>query len=281
MSKEIARNYFLAHFPQYRAEIRSFRKVIVGFSNQIFKITLLDGRSFKVRLAENNDLISRENEQEVLKLVEDPFLLAYDSSTGNAIYKWIEGEPLRPKVIDRGVLERIIQLARRYHSVPENKLTNILPHDDFDSSDKVDFDRREYNDYFPIYKELVEKYKDLPKVLTHNDISLKNLIYSRLDSGELGLFLIDYEWARVNTIYWEYGNFARESQLSKNNIKLLADLLHINADILIDFTFIATFYSWQLSFNWDRTDRLEQYRNKLVVQLKRYKGWRKPVTVAI
>ncbi|RAO95092.1 choline kinase [Mycoplasma wenyonii] len=273
MAKELAKKFFLDNFPQFRAQIRTFKKILVGFSNQIFQITLLDGRSYKVRIADNNHLISRKNEQEVLKLVPDPNLIVYDSATGNAIYKWIVGDQLSARLLDRNLLERIVELATEYHSIPVSELKNITEHDHFDTISKVDQDRQEYSEYFPVYKELVEKYQDLPKILTHNDISLKNLIYSNYYGIE-NLTLIDYEWARLNTIYWEYGNFARECQLTKDKIMLLAQMLNLNKEILLDFVFIATFYSWQLSFSWDRSERLEKYRGKLISQLEKYMSWR-------
>ncbi|CCE66780.1 phosphotransferase [Candidatus Mycoplasma haematominutum] len=273
MAKEIAKKFFLDYFPQYRSQIRAFKKILVGFSNQIFKATLLDGRSYKVRVAENNNLISREGEIEVLKWVEDPNLIYYEESTGNAIYNWIEGDQLSVRFINEEMLQKIIELAEKYHKVPVDQLQNVPTHDHFDAASKVDKDRIEYRHYFPIYRELVEKYRDLPLVLTHNDISLKNLIYDP-DSGSDELILIDYEWARLNTIYWEYGNFIRESLLSKEKIVLLSKLLKLEENILIDFAFISTYYSWQLSFNWDRSERLEKYRCKLIAQLEKYEGWR-------
>ncbi|ADX98027.1 phosphotransferase [Mycoplasma suis] len=270
MAKEIAKKFFLDHFPKYRSQIRSFKKILVGFSNQIFKITLLEGKTFKVRIAENNHLISRKNECEVLKLIKDPYLIYYDESTGNAIYDWVEGDQLKARFIDKKTLKKVIELASKYHSVPSDQLGNIELHDHFDFSSKIDKDREEYQKYFPIYKELIEKHKDLPRVLTHNDISLKNLIHSEDEEGNEKLVLIDYEWARLNTIYWEYGNFAKEAQLSKEKIVQLAELLKLDAEILVDFAFVATFYSWQLSFSWDRSERLEKYRSKLILQLEKY-----------
>ncbi|AGX89031.1 phosphotransferase [Mycoplasma parvum] len=270
MAKEVAKKFFLDHFPKYRSQIRSFKKILVGFSNQIFKIVLLDGRAFKVRIAENNHLISRENELAILKLIEDPYLLAYDKTTGNAIYEWVEGDQLKVRFIDEEILLKVIELGNKYHSVPKEKLVDIEEHKHFDFYSKIDKDRMEYQEYFPIYKELIDKHKNLPKVLTHNDISLKNLIHSIKENGENELILIDYEWARINTIYWEYGNFIKESQLTLDKIELLAQLLNLDLKILIDFAFIATFYSWQLSFSWDRSERLEKYRGKLISQLERY-----------
>lgn len=273
MAKDLAKKFFLDHFPQFRSQIRSFKKILVGFSNQIFKITLLDGRTYKVRIADNNHLISRQNEQEVLKLIPDPNLIVYDSVTGNAIYNWLPGDQLSTRLLDRRMIEKIIELASKFHSVSVSELTNITEHDHFDTISKVDLDRQEYAEYFPVYKKLTEKYKDLPRVLTHNDISLKNLIYSE-EFGNEKLTLIDYEWARLNTIYWEYGNFARESQLSKDKIVTLAKILNLEKEILLDFVFIATFYSWQLSFSWDRSERLEKYRGKLISQLEKYISWK-------
>lgn len=267
MPKELARNFFVVSFPHYRTQIKSCKKVLIGFSNRVFKLTLLDGRAYKVRIADNNHLISRKNEQEVLKLLPDPNLIVYESSSGNAIYNWIEGKPLSSRQLTKDMLEKIVKLATNFHSIPVSKLKGIEEHNHFDTISKVEKEREEYSKFFPTYKELVEKYKDLPKFLTHNDISLKNLIYSE-ESDTLSL--IDYEWARLNTIYWEYGNFARESNLSKAKIIALAKLVKLQEEILLDFVFIATFYSWQLSFSWDGSERLERYRSKLSSQLTKY-----------
>ncbi|KMZ96294.1 hypothetical protein PVNG_02432 [Plasmodium vivax North Korean] len=91
------------------------------------------------------------------------------------------------------MIRKVIEAASRYHVISEKEAKKILHHDHFDSFSAVDRQSEEFIKFSPIYRDLVEKYRDLPKVLSHNDISLKNLIYHQSSSGEETLTLIDYE----------------------------------------------------------------------------------------
>ncbi|WP_216082902.1 choline kinase [Candidatus Mycoplasma haematohominis] len=241
--------------------ISSIERIFQGYSNYVFKVFTDKGNYYKVRIGNHNELIDRVNEQNIFKNL-NLEAIYYEIETGNGVWHWIDGRSLRFEEVNEEIIGKLVSLIEDIHS---KGTVGVLQHDDLEflNEDKLDFQN------VVLYRRLVNKYKKEIRVLSHNDVSLSNLIYEP-KTGELTL--IDYEWGRVNHPYWDYGNFVKESNLSKELMILLAQEANLSLYKLYEFAIIATLYSFQLSFVFkEQTIGLQEYRNRLSNQLLRYK----------
>lgn len=246
-------------------DIKDLERVHRGYSNKVWKLVTKNGEKYKIRVGDNNHLISRENEFAILKLIGNQDYLFYEVENGNSIWKWIEGRPSSKKDINKQYLDALVTLVNNIHSTPVN--SKVLVHDDMEF---YEISKKHFNEEdLERYRNLIEKYKDDIKVLCHNDISLGNLIY---DSENNKLHLIDFEWGRVNSRYWDYGNFIKESDLPLKQIKYLCKIANLSLIKLLQYCYIATIYSLQLSYALDFSEAIKAYRNKLTIQLNKYRS---------
>lgn len=241
--------------------ISFLEKISKGYSNHSFKAVTDKGNVYKIRIGNNNDLISRSNELNILRNL-NLEAIYYEKDTGDSVWNWIEGGNLLKEEVDREIVFKLVSLVKNIHSTSTK---GVLNHDDLEFLNIECLDLRD----FVLYRELVNKYKHESRVLSHNDVSLSNLIYEP-ESEKLSL--IDYEWGRINHPYWDYGNFIKEVDLSQNLVIELAEIANLSIYKLYEFVTIATLYSIQLSFVFkEQTEGLKKYRSRLIKQLDKYK----------
>ncbi|AEG73795.1 choline kinase [Mycoplasma haemofelis Ohio2] len=247
-----------------RKDIKSVFRVYRGYSNRTYKLTTQDNEEFKVRIGDNNHFISRKNELAILKLTKNDNYLFYDEESGDSVWRWLDGDPTNRLDIDKQYLELLVSEIRKIHSSPFNCL--VLLHDDleFYEQTKDNFSKEDLD----IYLKLVKQNENHKHTLCHNDISLGNLIYNK---DKKSLSIIDFEWGRINSPYWDYGNFIKESDLDMWHIKHLATLADLSLSRLFKYCFMATMYSLQLSFVLEESESIKVYRNRLFSQLERYR----------
>jgi thiamine kinase-like enzyme len=117
------------------------------------------------------------------------------------------------------------------------------------------------------YKNLVLKYKNLKKIISHNDLSSENLLWNQ---KEHSVYFIDYEWGRMNNIYWDFANFIRETNLKKQSIDYLCKNNKLKRDVLMDFVYICINYAYQWTFAMPQTKKILTYRKKILAKLQKY-----------
>ncbi|OAL10217.1 choline kinase [Candidatus Mycoplasma haematobovis] len=246
-------------------DIEDIERVHKGYSNKVWKLITKSGGKYKIRIGDNNALISRKNELAILKLINNKDCLFYEEENGNSIWKWIEGTTTSKSDINKQYLNSLVDLVNNIHNTPVS--SKVLHHDDmeFYEISKKYFNEEDLN----LYKRLVEKYKNDARVLCHNDVSLGNLIY---DSENKKLHLIDYEWGRINSRYWDYGNFIKESDLPLKQIKYLSKIADLNLIKLLQYCYLATIYSLQLTYVLNLSEAIKAYRKKLIEQLNKYRA---------
>lgn len=243
--------------------VKSIDHLEQGYSNDCFRVLTLEGQIYKVRIGQNNDIIDRKNEIQVLKNI-SMIPLYYDEKNGDGVWRWLDGNSLSKENINPTTISQISDIIKALHSKPT---CLVREHDDFEYFEK--FGNLLGNKNMLLYLNLIEKHSKDKKCLCHNDISLSNLIYN---SSTKQLFLIDYEWSRVNNPYWDYGNFVKEADLSESQIKLFQKFSGLNLLKLYEFAIVATLYSIQLSYVFKKqTPELKKYRIRLFKQLEKYK----------
>jgi thiamine kinase-like enzyme len=138
-----------------------------------------------------------------------------------------------------------------------------LKHDYFDCIDKAKLPTK----HKETYVRLIKEYLKMPLVLSHNDLSADNLIYTSNNK----VIFIDYEWARLNNEYWDIANFIREVDLPLPQIKLLCKLMKItNIKKLLTFVYLTANYAYQWTFNMPLTNKIKAYRIISFKRMERY-----------
>lgn len=264
-------NLFLKNTKYQKDQIINCEPISLGFSNKSFCLTTFDQKKFQVRFGMNNDIISRKNEFAVLKIMQDKSYIYYDQTNGNSIRKWFSGYNPELKDIDETFLKKLIQLVEKLHHVDLNHvlIQDIIPQDNFCFIKKFEKKINTYVNriYIDKYLELIQKYKNLSNCLSHNDLSLLNLIFN---PKNYDLKLIDFEWSRLNNAYWDYANFIRESRLNFELSQRLAKLAKLDWLILRDHIYICTCFAVQWALSMPKDKNVYQYFLKTYDLLKDY-----------
>ncbi|MDQ0513921.1 thiamine kinase-like enzyme [Mycoplasmoides fastidiosum] len=245
-------SFFIKHCkPKYKVEdIVECEKISLGYSNETYRIKTKNNKQYQVRFGMNNDIIFRDNERAILKLINDQTYVYYDLKTGNSIRHWFVGRNPVVTDIDIQFLKKLVDIIEQLHKTDLNHpaAKKVRKHNNLCFEQYVD--ERLASEHWQKYLELTHTYKDLPKCLSHNDISLLNLIYNDQTQE---LELIDYEWGRINNYYWDYANFIREARLDLELAQWLAKLAKLEWEILADHIFLTTCFAvqWALSMPYD------------------------------
>lgn len=260
---EYAIKFFVNNSKFNEDDILKIKRIHKGYTNISFMFTLKTCEKFQIRISQNNKIVKRNNEFNVLSLIKNNDYLYFDEF-GNAIKKWIYGR--NPKFIfhKKKLLKALIYEIEDFHQIDPSP--NIIVHDYWEYY--CNCIERQFPHYSLKYKELVQKYSKLPLVLSHNDINPLNVVYNKKNNK---MTLIDFEWGRKNNQYWDYANFFKETNL---NIKWIDYICFVSKKlekkILIDFLFISTFFAYQWTFHINNSKKIENYRKKILKKLDYY-----------
>ncbi len=246
--------FFINNTKYEESDIKFLKKVHKGFTNESFFLFTKDKKKWQVRFTGLNDVVKRENENEVLKIIENNNYIYYDND-GNSIREWIEGKNLSLFFNKKTKLKLLCEEINKLHSIEFSKCKNIILNDYLIYMDKTKNLQKEIKEKY-IY--LINKYKDLEKVISHNDLSPANIIYKNKK-----IIFIDYEWARINDNYFDIANFIRESNLSLKWLYFFSNNLdNVKYDILKEYIFIVTCFAYQWTFIANEDSKLLKYRKK-------------------
>ncbi len=258
--KNIAIKIFL-NLNQYdQNDILKIKKIHIGYTNKSFLIMTKDNCKYQIRIGCNNNIVDRNNEYNILKLLNDKNYLYYNKSNGNAIKKWIDGSTLKYKQIkNSNILLALINKINEFHNIKINSNSNLLMHNYMYYIDKSKLNKC----HLSLYKKLVEKISTNDYVLSHNDLNLKNII---IDNNS-NIHLIDYEWSRINHKYWDIAYFIKETNTKINFIKKISKLANIDLKTLIEFVYITINFSYQWTFNNSFSFKILTYRLKMRLKM--------------
>jgi thiamine kinase-like enzyme len=198
-------------------------------------------------------------------LINDKVYLYFDIKSGDAIKKWVIGDnPSFQQVCSSTFLKAFAKTLNKLHDI-DTKNKKVLKHDYLDCLKKAKLPAQ----HRTIYLSLIKQYKNLPLVLSHNDLSAENLIYT----SKHQVIFIDYEWSRLNNQYWDVANFIREANLPINKIKELSSYLKVkNIKALLNFVYLSTNYAYQWTFNMPMNPKIKKYRAIVLKKMTRYLG---------
>ncbi|WP_391591656.1 Protein kinase family protein [[Mycoplasma] cavipharyngis] len=261
------KNFFVSNTKYQLDDIVECEQIKLGFSNEIYRLKTKNNKNFQVRFGLNNDIIFRDNEKAILKIINDHTYLYYDLKTGNSIRKWIEGRNPITSDLDINFLKKLVEKVEIIHQadISVNAAKKIRTHDNYIFEKFID--QRLDPKYYQKYLELVKLYENLPKCLSHNDLSLLNLIYNETTKD---ITIIDYEWGRINNYYWDYANFVRDCDLDLELATWLANFAKLEWKILRDHIFIVTCFACQWSMSMEPTSGINAYLAKSLKLLEKY-----------
>lgn len=244
-------------------DIVDIQQIHHGFTNKSFLFTTNDQNKFQVRLGGSNDVVDRNNEAKIIKTLKNDFYIFLDKK-GNAIKRWIDGDKPNFNCFGKKKLLRLLaNEIKKMHAIDISKST-IIKHNYFVFWDKAKLEKK----HAKKYQELCKKYQKLPLVLSHNDINPSNMIYNKFQKK---IYLIDFEWGRLNNAYWDYANFFRESNLKLKYFDYLISFdKTIDPKIAKEFIYFCTNFAFQWTYGMKETEKILNYRKLMVEHLEKF-----------
>ncbi|WP_027122341.1 phosphotransferase [[Mycoplasma] imitans] len=252
-------DFFVNHTNYSTDQIIKIIPIHNGFTNLSFLVQTSDGNKFQVRFAMNNELVSRVNEYQVIQLLKNDLFIYFDQSTGDCIKKWIPGKEV--DYFDKTRLDNLARAIKKIHQVDINNCS-VLPIDYYSGFENAKLSTR----HRKLYQHLINKYKDLPKILTHSDLNAHNMLVDQNDQ----IHLIDFEWSRINNPYFDLANMARESLNLDQAYYLVDSYGGLDRNIFNDFLIISCLFALIWTYNMAQTDKIIAYRNDVQKRLEYY-----------
>ncbi|MGL5640129.1 MAG: phosphotransferase [Mycoplasmoidaceae bacterium] len=251
--------FFIKNTNYKKDDIKSIKEIHHGFTNKSFFLITTDNLKWQIRFSGLNEVVDRKNEIKILKAIKDENIIYYDE-TGNFIKKWIDGKTLSLVFNKKKKIKLICKKINELHSTVILENNEILVHDYFAYIDKTkNFDKQIKDKYIS----LVNKYSNQKKVLSHNDLSKKNILFNGSE-----IIFIDFEWSRMNDNYFDVANFIRENNISNKWIKFIQENIEdIDLNILKDFIFITTCFAFQWTFVARQDKKTIKYRKKCLKKM--------------
>ncbi|MGL4616770.1 MAG: phosphotransferase [Mycoplasmoidaceae bacterium] len=246
--------FFTKNTNYVKDDIKSIKEIHHGFTNKSFFLITTDNLKWQIRFSGLNEVVDRRNELRILKFIKEENIIYYDEK-GNFIKKWIDGKTLSLFFNKKKKLKLICEKINELHSKTIVDNGDILFHDYFKYIEQTkNFDYKIKETYIA----LVNKYKNQKKVLSHNDLSRKNILFNGNE-----IIFIDFEWSRINYNYFDVANFIRENNIrNKWIIFIQKNIENIELDILKDFIFIATCFAYQWTFVAKQDNKIIKYRKR-------------------
>ncbi len=269
--KDKATSLICKHLNIDKKEIKSITLQTQGWTNKTFLFKLKNNKKYIVRIAISDKLLDRNNEMSVLKLLANNSEYAFlfiDEQTGNFIRKYIEGKIVPKHIIkNSNFLKLLASKLKQIHSIkiPEN--CKIKEHDNHQYDKYItQIDLK----YQKMYNAILEKNKHLKKCLCHHDLTPWNIIY---DKRKNSLSLIDFEWSRISSYYFDLANFIREANIHNTKYeKIFLDAYNKEIDIKIirEYLYITSFFSYLWTYSMKAYKHILAYRAKTLKFIKRF-----------
>ncbi|MDC4182145.1 phosphotransferase [Mycoplasma bradburyae] len=258
-NQDVALEFFITHTDYLINDVVSIQEIHNGFTNISYLLKTKDNKQYQVRFAQNNELVSRINEYEVIKLLNNDLFIFFDKQTGDCIKKWIPGKEV--DYFDKLRLDNLAKAIKQIHQVDISN-SSILKINYLAGIDNAKLSTR----HKKLYYHLINKYKNLPQTLTHSDLNAHNMLVDQNNQ----IHLIDFEWSRINTPYFDLANMARESLNLQQAYYLVESYQGLDKTIFNDFLIITCIFALIWTYNMAQTDKIIAYRKEVQKRLDLY-----------
>ena len=254
-----------------KQDLKSIILQTKGWTNKIFLFKLTNKEKYIVRIAAKDKLINRSCEIQVLNLLKNfnnyDFIFI-DNKTGNYIMKYIDGRVVnKSDVRNPEFLKLLAKKIKQLHALKINKNYSIKSNDDHQYDKFKNHLDIKYQD---MYSYLLKKHKNQKHCICHHDLTPWNIIYN---SKKHQLTLIDFEWTRINSPYFDLANFIRESKIHNTNyekIFLSAYDKKIKQEFITDYLYICSYFSYLWTYSIKTYRNILLYRTKTLRLVKKY-----------
>lgn len=259
-----AKKLFVSKLNNYQIEdIVNINLLLGGFTNKCFFIETKDRKRFFLRLG--NSKIDRTNESSYLNASKKiKQYIYYDFKTGDAIKRWEEGYTASfDDCLQKTTFIKIIKEIKKIQRIKIRKIPDIKERDFFSflSFSKLD------DKYIQKYKEIINKYKYLEKVLSHNDIRPSNVIINKSK-----VRLIDFEWCTLNNQYWDLANTSREINFPLDELEKIFKryFRKLDFNVFKEMLFATSCFAVQWTFFEKESKELLKYRENVIKIMDSY-----------
>ncbi|WP_404924018.1 hypothetical protein [Mesomycoplasma hyopneumoniae] len=209
-------------FPKnIREKLTNYQLISCGYHNCSF-LGFFKNHKVQIRIAINN-FVNWKNEENFIR--NNPNFFFY--TKGNFIKKWIEGEILSHKNLETN-LQKLFFAVLEFHMQKNEKIAKF----DWNVSEIID----------KKYIKLVQKYQFDQLVISHNDLQFKNIITS-----DKHVFLLDFEWVRLNNPYFDYVCLYINLGISPEKI---IEFFNLETEKFNDFVYLVNVFTnfWNKKF---------------------------------
>lgn len=253
MNKTDIINFFAKNTDYKVGDIINACPIKKGFTNTSFLIKTNDDKKFQLRFGSVNEYISRENEYNIIQSLSRNDYIYFDKSSGDMIKVWRNDSIF--KTWSNKNLLLFIKEIKKIHNI---KIKNDVPIFDpyIMESNFID------NKLLGELKILNSKYKDLKKCVCHNDLNNNNILISKNK-----LYIIDYEWCKINSPYWDLANMAREKLPYKKILFLIKHYGDLDFIIFKDFLIMTSIYALKWTYTIKQNKKIKKYQKKISKRL--------------
>ena len=233
-----------------------------GYSNDTFNVTTKKGRELIVRVGHPDNLIRREQEALATRY-------AFMVNNNNILYDCENGDQIREslpvcmpsikQIRTKKFLKLLAHKIRKFHSI-NVKGSNLKPMNYHLYDSFINCAESEYGNMF---YSILDKYKNMPLVFSHNDLTIWNIIY---DEKKSNVSLIDFEWSGLNNEIFDIANFIRDvdlrgTPLEKYFLKEYDPKLSV--DDVTPFVYVSSFFSYLWTFTIEPKPHIIRYRKSV------------------
>ena len=218
---------------------KSRKHIIVqdGYVNDSFKVKI-DGKYYQKRVPKFS-VADWVNEKKVYEN------LGYeiDYKEDGVFYKpWIKGS-----IVKRWTPKKIESLKQAINKFHNENSKGVVKHD-WNAYDE--YKENISKEMFSEFNKNIKEINKLKTCLSHNDINGRNVLWS-----DKKIILIDFEWARINNIYFDYAQF----EIAEGISILPIDMDKPKYDLVFR-TSLIYFYLW--TFSMEDSKKLLNLRKK-------------------
>lgn len=232
--------------------IKCIKKILLGFTNEIFYVILNDNTELKVRFANHNKYINRELEKIIEFDLYKEEILFYEDN-GNFIKKWIIGETLTVKDLNDIFWKSIIQFNNQLCLIKINKIFIAKPVYFLENHKLEESFVKPFHKYKKILDELIINNNNK---ICHNDLSCNNIIIK-----DNQFSVIDFEWSSYNHELWDICNLIKDLELNYEDVitnKIL--MLEYDKNILFKIIYAVHFYTYYWTYKIEENKKIINYR---------------------
>lgn len=241
--------FFLDKTHYEEEDILEYKVIHQGYTNNNWLIKTNDGTFILRTPIKRHDFVNEFNAYQNYQKIK---FYEFDQKNGIYIKPFLVAE--HPQLGNKKHLELIIDEIQQVHC---KKVKHKIKQQDW-------FEWIEYNvldskvlSYF--YK-INNKIKNDPKVFTHHDLNAANILVNNND-----VFLIDWEWARLDSPYFDFATLALNEHVDE---KLLIKYANLDEKRLDYYKFMILVFShmWCIYMN---TKQTLQLKDQIFLEIKK------------